>query len=71
MINALYYWAALRATSNQEMSHVYLKKTGKMADEAPRSLCMSHPCFNVTDFLQGGDGSFQVFWRTDLEVSLE
>ena len=26
MINALYYWAALRATSNQEMSHVYLKK---------------------------------------------
>lgn len=48
----------VRATSNQEMSCLYVKKD-KMADGAPRSLCLSHPCFNVADFCREGTGHFR------------
>ena len=41
-----------------------------MTDGAPS---VSHPGFNGADFslLREVDGSFQVFWWTDLEVGLE
>ena len=45
-----------------------------MADGTLRKLCMSHSPVNGADFCGGrgeGDGSFQVVWRTDLEVHLE
>ena len=50
----------VRATSNQEMSRVYVqKKKDKMADRAARSLCMSHSRFNVADFCREGTGHFR------------
>ena len=59
-----------RATTNREMSRVYVKKKDKMTDGAPS---VSHPRFNGAGFslLREVDGSFQVFWWTDLEVGLE
>ena len=47
----------MRATSNQEMSRVYVrKKKDKMVDRAARSLCMSHSRFNVA-ISRGGGGT--------------
>ena len=52
-------------------------KKDKMANGTPRGFCVSHqptppppvPA-SMGRFLRGGDGSFQVAWRTDLEVDL-
>ena len=48
----------VRATPNQEMNHVYVKKD-KMADGAPRRLYVSHPRFNAADFYWEGTGHFR------------
>ena len=48
-------------------------KKDKMANGTPRGFCVSHhppPPLLWGRFLRGGDGSFQVVWRTDLEVDL-
>ena len=47
-----------------------MSKKDEMVDSAPRRLCKYHPHLNGADFW-GGDGSFQVFWQTDLEIDLE
>ena len=47
-----------RATPNQEMNHVYVKKD-KMADGAPRRFYVSHPRFNAPDFYWEGTGHFR------------
>ena len=47
-----------RATLHQEMNHVYVKKD-KMADGAPRRLCVSHLRFNAADFYWEGTGHFR------------
>ena len=54
----------MRATSYQEMSLVYVKKKDKMADRAaiPASMWL---------IFAGRGWVISVFWRTDLEVSLE
>ena len=48
----------VRATPNQEMNHVYVEKD-KMADGAPRTLCVSHPRLNAADFCGEGTSHFR------------
>ena len=48
-----------------------MSKKDKMADKTPRRFCVSHFPLQWDQILQGGDRSFQVVWRTDLEVDLE
>ena len=43
----------VRATPNQEMNPVYVEK-GKMADGAPRTLCVFHSRLNAADFGERG-----------------
>ena len=48
----------VRATPNQEMNPVYVEKD-KMADGAPRTLCLFHPRLNAADFWGEGTGHFR------------
>ena len=48
---------------------LFISKKDQMADGISRKLFMS--LFPWGRFLRGGDASFQVVWRTDLEVDLE
>ena len=66
----IFYWAArLRATLNQEIPLVHIEKRPNGRNGISRKLFMS--LFPWGRFLRGGDASFQVVWRTDLEVDLE
>ena len=48
------------------------QRKGKMADVSPRRRAFpGHSPFNGGRILQGGEGSFQFVWRTDLELDLE
>ena len=56
----------IRATLNQEILLVHVLQ---MEDGIPRKLFMSLSPWGR--FFRGEDASFQVVWRTDLEVDLE
>ena len=59
----------VRATLNQEIPLVHVEKRPNGRNGISRKLFMS--LFPWGRFLRGGDASFQVVWRTDLEVDLE
>ena len=59
----------VRATLNQEIPLVHVEKRPNGRNGISRKLSMS--LFPWGRFLRGGDASFQVVWRTDLEVDLE
>ena len=59
----------VRATLNQEIPLVHVEKRPNGRNGISRKLFMS--LFPWGRFLGGGDASFQVVWRTDLEVDLE
>ena len=72
IINALYYWAAHEGNiqSRNESRLCQKKKRQNGGQSCQKSLHLPFP-LQCGWFLQGGDGSFQVLWRRDLEVSLE
>ena len=47
-----------------------MSKKDKMDDGIPEGFACPTPP-SMRPILRGGEGSFQVFWRTDLEVDLE
>ena len=60
---------SVRATPNPKMeAALFVQEKDKMADGTPRRFWVSHSPFKWGRFLRGGDRSFQVVWRTDLQV---
>lgn len=65
-----FYWAARGGNIQSRNKLLLCQKKTEWRMELPEGFeCPIPP--SVGRFLQEGDGSFQVFWCTDLEVSLE
>ena len=60
----------VRATPNQEMGRFYVEKRQNGGRSSQKALRVPSP-LQWGRFLREEDGSFQVFYRTDLEVGLE
>ena len=64
----IFYWAARQGNAqSRNTSCSYRKKTKWPTEFLENCSCL----FPWGRFLRGGDASFQVVWRTDLEVDLE
>ena len=69
--SSVYYWAAREgnAQPNNVGRLVCAGKRQNGGRNSQKALRKPFP-FSGADFFRGGDGSFQVVWRTDLEVDL-
>ena len=60
----------MRATLKQELPSISVAKRQNGVRNSQKALCVSFPLY-WGQFLWGGDRSFQVVWRTHLEVDLK
>ena len=60
----------VRATPNQELLSIYVEKIQNGGRNSQKTLRVPF-LIQWGRFLEGGDGLFQVAWRTDLGVHLE
>ena len=73
VLQIVHYWAAHEGIGQlrNKKQLLSMPRKDKMADGTPRRLCMSHSPFSGANFLQGGDGSFQVLLWNDQHKTIE